>query len=254
VKRYLVSVAALVCITVSSGTQAADENGNVIINRKEGGTTVSVKSEVNTGIDLGKGNENLIRGNGKMASDTREIGEFGDLEVSGAFDIVCLKGENDSVKITCDSNILPHIVTKVAGTALSISADAPLSLKNPVKIEIVSKSGDIAGAKMSSSCKLKAVDVARDAAFSIALEGASSAELSGKTDDFKATLKGACSLNAKELKTKTAAITVSGAGKAEVSASEKLSANITGLGSIDYYGDPKDVVKNISGLGSLNKK
>jgi len=47
---------------------------------------------------------------------------------------------------------------------------------------------------------------------------------------------------------------VSGAGEAKVFASESFEGRVSGVGSIDYWGDPEHQKTKVSGLGDINKK
>lgn len=253
--RIIVSACALViCLNITSDSAAVDSNGNIIMNNS-GGITIAVdsKSKVNTGIDLGEGGDkNVIKGNGDIKTEARNLPKFKSIKISGAFDVVTKKGEVANVKISCDSNILPHIQAKVSNEELSISPDAPISCKNKIKIELCT-SVEVNKIDLSGACALVLKDIVATG-FSLNLDGTSSAELTGKADLFEANMSGVCSLKADELKAKTTSIAVSGTGKADVFASDKLKASITGIGTVNYYGNPKDVVKDISLLGQLNKK
>ena len=46
----------------------------------------------------------------------------------------------------------------------------------------------------------------------------------------------------------------SGAAEATVYASEDLSVSASGAGTVNYYGDPKNVSENVSGGASISKK
>lgn len=79
----------------------------------------------------------------------------------------------------------------------------------------------------------------------ISIAGAASMDLSGKTALFELELAGAGTIDAKSLVAEKAEVEISGAGTAEVSVTEELFADIDGVGTLTYYGDP--VLKNISG-------
>ncbi|HBC89136.1 MAG TPA: hypothetical protein DCZ94_19530 [Lentisphaeria bacterium] len=232
---------------------AADKDGNTIINN-DNSKTISINSNVNTGINLGGGadDKNLIKGNGEIKTETRDLEKFKALELAGAFDVILSKGDSAKVKISIDSNILPHITSKVRNGKLAIGIDAPISCKNAIKVEITSPD-EIGSVEESGTCKFSIKDMT-SSKFEMSLIGSSSADISGKADSFEVEIQGTCSLNAKDFKTKETSISVSGTAKADITVSDKLTAKIAGLGSITYYGDPKEVVKDISGLGKLNRK
>lgn len=79
----------------------------------------------------------------------------------------------------------------------------------------------------------------------IDVDGAASMDLSGKTERFEMELNGAGSIDAKSLVCKNAEVEISGAGSAEISVTDRLLADIDGVGALEYYGDP--LVENISG-------
>jgi hypothetical protein len=59
-------------------------------------------------------------------------------------------------------------------------------------------------------------------------------------------------LHSSELATQDVEISVTGAGKADVYATNLLRAAITGAGKVSYSGHPKSVQKQIAGAGSIS--
>jgi hypothetical protein len=72
-------------------------------------------------------------------------------------------------------------------------------------------------------------------------------------DELMATMSGASKLVADDLQVRTAQLSISGAGKADVSASESLKVAISGAGKVTYSGNPA-IEKDISGAGSVRKR
>lgn len=85
----------------------------------------------------------------------------------------------------------------------------------------------------------------------VALSGSSNMTLDGAVDRLAAKIDGASGLLARQLKSKQVAVAISGAGSAEVHASERLQGDISGVGSIRYAGNPGEVVRNIMGWGDI---
>jgi hypothetical protein len=56
------------------------------------------------------------------------------------------------------------------------------------------------------------------------------------------------------LQTKTAQISTTGAGDAQVAVAETLKVAITGAGKVQYSGNPPTIEKHISGAGSIRHK
>ena len=90
--------------------------------------------------------------------------------------------------------------------------------------------------------------------FALEGTGASRVSLDGNIDQLLADVTGASDLKAGALQTKTAEISIQGAGDAEVAVAEKLKVAIAGAGKVSYSGDPPTIEKHISGVGSLRHK
>jgi hypothetical protein len=69
-----------------------------------------------------------------------------------------------------------------------------------------------------------------------------------------ADLSSAGDLNAYEFKVKEADISVSSAGDADIYVTEKLRADASSAGDVNYKGDPKNVDAHTSSAGGVNKK
>jgi hypothetical protein len=87
----------------------------------------------------------------------------------------------------------------------------------------------------------------------VQLSGAGSINAGGKADDLKLGISGAGSFNGTDLNVKSANVNISGVGSAEIWVLTDLTANISGVGSINYYGSPSSIQKTVSGLGKVNQ-
>ena len=86
-------------------------------------------------------------------------------------------------------------------------------------------------------------------ALSVSLSGAGSFNAHGRTEYLKINSNGATSIDTENLIAKDVSISLKGAGQASVFASNTLQVNITGIGKVTYFGDPKFVNPNIIGFG-----
>jgi hypothetical protein len=90
--------------------------------------------------------------------------------------------------------------------------------------------------------------------FALEATGASEVVLDGSVDRLLVDMTGASQLAADELKAKTAEISTTGAGDAEVAVSDSLKVVITGAGKVTYSGNPPTIKKQITGAGSIRHK
>lgn len=205
---------------------------------------------VNTGVISGCGN-GCISGSGVKKTEERNVPPFSAMNVNGAYEINIQLQKKQRIEVTGDDNILPHIVTKVSGGTLTITSDKSISTKVPLRVDIFA--GDIEKIVTDGSNEVS-VNGVRNKKLALELNGTSSVSATGATKTLSAKLSGTGSLQAKDLKAEDVRVILSGAGDAEVYASRKLRAEIEGAGDISYYGNPGEVVKDITGAGSIEKK
>lgn len=192
-----------------------------------------------------------IRGNGRVKQESRNIREFENLDAGGAFTIKVHVGPAPSIRVSAEENLLYFIRTYVKGNTLYIDTKKNISPRKEILIDITTpniRSVYVSGANDIS------VDGVNTDDFSVDLSGAGHVYVDGTANRFNADLSGAGSLNAKDLKANDVRVSVSGAASADVYAKVSLDASVSGVGSIDYYGDPQKTSTSVSGVGSISRK
>lgn len=192
-----------------------------------------------------------VRGNGKVKSESRTVNEFYSIDASGAYTIKVRVGETQSIRIKAEENLLPLIRTTVKGHTLVIENKKNLSPRKEILLEITTT--ELTSIDCSGANDIEVAGINSDR-FEIDLSGAGSIKLEGTADQFYADLSGAGSIDARSLIARKVFISVSGAASANVYAKEYLDASVSGVGSIDYYGDPKNTKTDVSGVGSISRK
>lgn len=85
------------------------------------------------------------------------------------------------------------------------------------------------------------------------ISGVGNLVLKGNTQLMNTEISGAGNLNGFELIASESINSISGVGNANINVTDKLNAEISGIGNIVYKGEPKEIIKNISGLGSVSR-
>jgi hypothetical protein len=85
------------------------------------------------------------------------------------------------------------------------------------------------------------------------ISGSGKVDLAGRTQNFDLDLSGAGKATCYDLMSGNTKVEISGAGSAEVFASVKLEARVSGAGSVKYKGNATNVQQQISGAGSVKK-
>ena len=191
-----------------------------------------------------------VRGNGRIKIDERQIGAFANIDASGAFQINWYNGA-PNLRIKTDENLFPYVESEISGSTLRLRIREQIRPTHGITVSIASPTRE--AAKIRGAVKLAASQLTGPR-FALEGTGASRVSLDGNIDQLLADVIGASDLKAGALQTKTAEISIQGAGDAEVAVAEKLKVAIAGAGKVSYSGDPPTIEKHISGVGSLRHK
>ena len=150
-----------------------------------------------------------------------------------------------------DENLFPYVESEISGNTLRLRTREQIRPTHGITVSIASPTRE--AAKIRGAVKLAASQLTGPR-FALEGTGASRVSLDGNIDQLLADVTGASDLKAGALQTKTAEISIQGAGDAEVAVAEKLKVAIAGAGKVSYSGDPPTIEKHISGVGSLRHK
>jgi len=175
---------------------------------------------------------------------------FVNLDAGGAFEIEWQNGP-PAVRVTTDENLLPYVETNVSGDTLHLRTREHVWPTHGIKVVISSPTR--AGGKIRGAVKLTVKQLSGPI-FALESKGASEITLDGNVDRLLVDMTGASQLAAGGLQAKSAEISTTGAGDAEVAVTDSLKVVITGAGKVTYSGNPPTIKKQITGAGSIRHK
>jgi hypothetical protein len=191
-----------------------------------------------------------IRGNGHIKTEERPLAVFASLDAGGAFEIEWQNG-SPALRITTDENLLRYIQSNVSDNTLRLRAREHVWPTHGIKVVISSPTRT--GGKIRGAVKLTAKQLSGPI-FALEAKGASQVSLDGSVDRLLVDMTGASQLAADGLQAKTAEISTTGAGDAEVAVTDTLKVVITGAGKVTYSGNPPTIKKQIAGAGTIRRK
>ena len=210
-----------------------------------------------------------IEGSGRYITVSKNVREFTQVESSGDFTVHIKQDAVQSVIITGEDNIIPHIITHVSGSKLKIYFDDIYHNYNDHGINIYISVPKINQLSLTGSGKVITngsiqtthlstvltgsgdMDVTLECnTSSTMLSGSGDITLHGISDHAVHTISGSGTIRAFDLLTKEAEVTISGSGNCMVHATDYLHAQISGSGDIRYLGNPK-IESIISGSGTV---
>lgn len=214
-----------------------------------------------------------VRGNGNIKTEDRSVSDFKNVEVDGAAKVLVSQGDHSSVRLEGDENLLGYMEVSQEGDRVIIRERHGFHLvpTNDIKVYVstkvynqikVSGAVDIIGqSKINNPEDLAlsvsgAGDIKMDVdapRLSADVSGSGSVDLKGQTKDVDLDLTGAGHAHCYDLLAENTKVDISGAGDAEVFASVKLDATVSGAGNVNYKGNATTVNQHVSGAGSVHK-
>jgi hypothetical protein len=191
-----------------------------------------------------------VRGNGNIKIDERKVSAFANIDASGAFLINWQNGA-PTLHIKTDENLFPYVESEISGNTLHLRTREQIRPTHGITVFVESPVRE--AAKIRGAVRLVANQLT-GSKFALEGTGASRISLDGSIGQLLADMTGASDLKAAALQTKTAEISIQGAGDAEVAVAEKLKVAIAGAGKVIYSGNPPTIEKHISGAGSIRHK
>jgi Putative auto-transporter adhesin, head GIN domain len=205
-------------------------------------------------------------------SENRDVSSFNAIEFSTLGKVNIIQGDQESLNISGPDNLVPEISTTVNNGTLTIKNKEnitikPLSTENPLTFTIVVKDltslavsglGDVQietlstpsmTIDMSGAGRVVQNQITTDK-LDISLSGLGGMDISGQTPQATIEISGAGGVNAPDLQIGTANVTVSGLGGATLWVTDQLTGEISGAGSISYYGNPQTNTSS-SGIGNF---
>ena len=217
-------------------------------------------------------NLNVITPSNVIISENREVSDFSAIDFSTFGKVNIMQGDTESLNISGPDNIVPRIKTSVKNGTLVIETEgnlniAPMGKQNPLVFTIVVKnlnSLDVSGLgdvqietlstpnltiDMSGAGKIVQNQITTDDMV-IDLSGLGGIDITGQATQATVDISGAGSVNAPDLMIQNANVNISGLGSATLWVTDELSGEISGGGSVSYYGNPQTNTSS-TGLGSF---
>ncbi|HWS99418.1 MAG TPA: head GIN domain-containing protein [Pyrinomonadaceae bacterium] len=190
-------------------------------------------------------------GSGKTKAEKRSLSGFKAVNISGAFEVEIVAQKEAGVELEGDDNLLPLVRTEVNDGVLSIFNDRSYSTSDAIRVRISVPQLD--AVSTSGASDIVVTNVKSDD-FNVSTSGAGSLKISGEARTLDLEISGAGSVDTKDLRAARVSVDSSGAAEADVYASEELRVSASGAGSVNYYGDPKNVSESVSGGASVSKR
>ena len=217
---------------------------------------------------LGPWHYPTIQGSGTLATEERAVTEFDRASLHGSGQLTIVQGDEESLTITTDDNLLEHIESTVSGRRLQIGPErVALRPSQPIQYLLHLKdlrrldlSGSLRATSETLTTETLALHISGSGHIRVGtleaescethISGSGDVDLAGHVVSQDLRVSGSGQYRAADLQSQTADVRISGSGKVTVWVSDQLDASISGSGSVSYYGAPT-TSSSVSGSGKV---
>ena len=186
----------------------------------------------------------------KARRESRNVRGFEEVELRGVGNLSIEQTGSESLTVEAEEDVIPKVTTKVVNDRLIIGSEFnTIHTTGPITYRLTVK--DLSALEVLGSANVEAESIKTDS-LAVTISGAGNVRMDGKSDEQEINISGSGIYQAKDLQSKEVKIDVAGAGSAIVNVSEELDAEISGVGSVEYIGDPT-VKQDVNGAGQVGK-
>ena len=205
-------------------------------------------------ITIGDDDDDYERPSRDSASQNRDVEPFTKILVKGAIDLDLKMGDSQSLEVETAANRIDDVTTEVKDGVLIIDMeDRGKRFWKDVEVDVKINVASLEGIEVQGVVNGDLRDINAER-FDIEIKGVANLDVEGSCSTLVLDFRGVGNIDADALKCDAVDVDVRGTGKASVHANNSVDANMAGIGSINVYGDPKDVSKRVGGLGSISIK
>ena len=183
------------------------------------------------------GNAADIQGTGILATESRDVGGFSRVTLSGVGHLIVEQGATEALTITADDNILPLVTAEVYGDELMLGTLPGTRFASPHNIVYSLTVVDLEALAVLGAAVVEIRRLQTDR-FAIRIDGVAVVTATGRADEQDVGLAGVATYDAGGLVSRTVRVEVAGVSRAVVQARETLEGRVEGQSIVEYIGHP----------------
>lgn len=204
--------------------------------------------------------EELIEPSDVIVTEDRPVSGFTGIDMGSFGEVIITQGDTESLTIRGSDNIVPLVKTTVQNGVLVITMENDVNITGMNSDNVLTftiavkdlKDLTVSGASkvtmdtlatgdmsvdMSGAGNIKLGSLTADS-LNVNISGVGNVEAAGEATIATIDISGAGSFQAPDLKVQTAEVNISGIGGVEIWVTDSLTGEISGGGSVKYYGNP----------------
>lgn len=213
----------------------------------------------------------IIRGNGKVRTDIRELTGYNEIIAQGQFTLILTQGDKEGVRIETDENLIELFQTRVDNKKLYVTMLADLRRSEGINVYVSIKA--LESIILLDAVKLKTETVIHfdeltintagmselnlelfAASLNLELVDGTYAYLKGYTENFHVHVHDETELNAFDLQSDFCNVQSTGLTEVMIDAQKELKLMVTGGSNVYYTGNPTITERIFASTGFIVKR
>jgi hypothetical protein len=193
-----------------------------------------------------------IQGSGNLVREARSVSGFTAIELAEAGEVTIEQTGSESLTISAEDNLLPLLTSQVVNGRLILDSRRNTLVRptRPITYRVTVK--ELSQITISGSGAIDVPDLSGEKLI-VVISAAGNVKIAGSVASQEIEISGSGAYTAPDLDSQVAKVDISGSGTAVVKANQRLTAVVSGNGSVEYTGDAV-VDSQITGSGRVSKR
>lgn len=192
--------------------------------------------------------KDTIEGSGDTQSEFRSVAHFNKVSSEGTFEVTITQGNEQSLEIIADDNIIHRVISKVTDGKLKLYLQD--GNYNNIHLQANITVTELTEVKNSGVGNMYVFDTNEVQNFKAMNSGTADIFLQGSCNHLDMNNNGSGNIYAFEMLSDNCKIYNEGAGEIEVNCTSNLDITIVGSGNVHYIGAPQ-IVASVEGSGEI---
>jgi hypothetical protein len=183
------------------------------------------------------GDETFIVGSGILVTEPREVEDFAGVVLNGVGEVEIRHGNSDSLSITADDNILPHLTSEVRNGRLFLGTEPGIRFQSHDGPRYSITVRELDEITVSGVAGVDARGIDTDL-LTIDISGVAVVKTRGEADRQNIVIEGVNTYDGRDLASRIVTVDIAGVSSAIVRVSDELNGKISGPSVLEYIGNP----------------
>jgi len=193
-----------------------------------------------------------IVGSGVVAQEERNMNNSVDeLDISSVIEVTVVQGDEASIVVTADDNILEEIVTRVDGDRLVIDLEG--NNYRDITAEVLITMPDLERVDHAGVSEINISGFEDLDRLSFDYSGVGNIIIDGSADKLTLDYSGVGNFKGFDFEVKSLEVDFSGVGDVEITANDLIKGDLDGVGDLEYKGYP-EIDVDVNGVGKIRDR